>query len=166
MRTTTIQPHLSKDEIMERIKRTTGFWKVQRWLAIYNGLDNPRPAKDIARSVGLAEGTIHNLISAYNRNGEKAVESPGKGGRRRCYMSFEEETAFLKQFEDQASEGRIATTLEIKKAYEARLGKVVHETTIYRILKKHGWRKIVPRSYHTEANKEAQIEFKKTSKTK
>jgi hypothetical protein len=41
-------PHLSKEEIQERIQATVGFWRVQKWLAIWNALVDPRPAGEIA----------------------------------------------------------------------------------------------------------------------
>jgi len=28
-------PHLSKEEIQQRIKTTVGFWRVQKWLVIW-----------------------------------------------------------------------------------------------------------------------------------
>ena len=36
------------------------------------------------------------------------------------------------------------------------------KTTIYRLLDRHGWRKIVPRSKHVNADREKQEELKKT----
>jgi hypothetical protein len=38
----------------------------------------------------------------------------------------------------------------------------VHTSTISRLLKRHGWRKPVPRPIHPKAQAEAQQEFKKT----
>jgi len=85
-------PHLSKEEVQERIKGTVGFWRVQKWLVIWNALVDPRPAGEIALHTGLAEQSVHNLISRYNRLGPEVVEGPGKGGRRRSYLSWDEET--------------------------------------------------------------------------
>jgi transposase len=91
------------------------------------------------------------------------VEGPGKGGRRRSYLSLEEETTFLESFRQAALTGQIATVSEIKEALEKRIGKKVHKTTIYRLLKRQGWRKVVPRPFHVDAKKEEQEAFKKTS---
>jgi hypothetical protein len=40
----------------------------------------------------------------------------------------------------------------------------VHKSTISRLLKRHGWRKPVPRPVHPKAKPQAQTEFKKTSR--
>jgi transposase len=159
-------PHLSEEEVFQRIKTTVGFWRVQKWLVIWNGLVSPRAASQIALHTGLAEQTVHNLISQYNRLGPEVVEGPGKGGRRRSYLSLEQEAAFLEPFKHKALTGQIATTGEIKKALEKRVGHKVHKSTVYRLLKRQGWRKVVPRPFHVQAKKEEQEAFKKNSMKK
>ena len=156
-------PHLSKEEIQERIKATVGFWRVQKWLVIWNALVDPRPAGEIALHTGLAEQSVHNLISRYNRLGPDAVGGPGKGGRRRSYLSWDEEALLLESFRQAALTGQIATAAEIKVALERRIGQKVHKTTVYRLLKRHGWRKLVLRPFHMDAVKAEQEAFKKTS---
>jgi len=157
---------MSADDVMKQIKRTVGFWRVQKWLVIWNLLVDPRPLKEIALHVGLAWQTTRNLVSAFNRLGPAAIEGPGKGGRRREYMSLEEEREFLRPFFDQASTGQVATAMQIKRAWEERLGHSVHKTTVYRLLDRHGWRKVVPRPFHSKGRPEQQEEFKKNSRNK
>lgn len=161
---TRVKPHLSPGEIQEKLKQTVGFLRVQKWLVIYNAAIDPRPASEIARHTGLAEQTIHNLVSQYNRHGPKALEGPGKGGRRRAYMTLEEEAAFLKSFEEKALTGQVATAIEIKRTLERKLGHEVDRSMIYKMLKRHGWRKIMPRPAHVQSNLEKQEAFKKTSR--
>jgi transposase len=103
------------------------------------------------------------LISIYNRHGPAGIETLGKRGRKNYYLSFDEEVNFLKSFEDEASSGQIATVLEIKAAFEKIVGHEVHKTTIYRLLKRHGWRKVMPRPFHVDSKKDKQESFKKTS---
>ena len=44
------------------------------------------------------------------------------------------------QFMDSAMTGLITTVTKIKRAYEAQIGRKVHQTTIYRLLDRHEWR--------------------------
>jgi len=162
-RVTRVARHLTEAEVKEKIKETVGFWRVQKWLVIYHGLVDPRPAEEIGKHTGLAVQTVHNLVSNYNRYGPGVMETPGKGGRRRAYFSREEEEAFLGPFISKAVTGQIATATEIKKAFEDRLGRTVAKSTIYRLLKRHGWRKVVPRPVHVQAEEGRQEEFKKSS---
>jgi transposase len=163
---TKVLPHLTAEQIREKMKDTVGFWRVQKWLVILNALIAPRPAKEIALHVGLAEQTVHNLISQYNRLGPEIIESPGKGGRRHCYLTAEEEKAFFEPFIEKALTGKIATAKEMKDSLEQRIGHTVHKTTVYRLLKRNSWRKIVPRPVHVQAVKEKQEDFKKNSAKK
>lgn len=154
--------HLEPQEILERMKQTVGFWRVQKWLVILNATVDPRPAKTLALHTGLAEQTVHNLVSSYNRHGPAALETPGKGGRKRAYLPLQQESAFLQPFIEKALTGQVATAAEIKNSFEKLLGHKVHKTTIYRLLDRHGWRKLVPRPFHEQAKADEQEAFKKT----
>jgi transposase len=134
----------------------------QRWLIIYNAMVDPREASEIAKHTGTTVALVHRVVASYNRLGVVAVETPGKGGRRRETMTWEEEQAVLASFFTRAERGEIATADEIKRAFEAQVGHQVHKSTISRLLKRHGWRKPVPRPVHPNAKAEAQEEFKKT----
>ncbi len=72
------EPHLSEEEILKRIKRTVRFWRVQKWIAVLIATVDPCPARQIARHTGLAEQTIHNLISSYNRLGPEFLRVQAK----------------------------------------------------------------------------------------
>jgi transposase len=155
-RVTKAVAHLSESEIWERIRRTKGFWRVQRWLAIRHALIEPVPARQIARRMGLAEQTVHNLIARYNRLGPVGVETPGRGQRQRADATLEEEQAFLEASAERAERGELATIAELKAAWEQRIGRKVHKTTIYRMLRRHGWRKLEPRPRHVKTGGQAQ----------
>jgi transposase len=79
-------------------------------------------------------------------------------------MTLEQERAFLQPFFARAETGEIATAEQIQQAFEAQVQHPVHLSTIYRLLDRHGWRKLVPRPRHPKANAEEQAAFKKTSK--
>ena len=161
-RVTRAAAHLSAEEVKRRQKHDPRPWCRERWLIIYNALVDPRPAEEIATHCGVSTTTVHHVIAAYNRRGVQAVETPGKGGRRSSYLSLEDERAFLAPFVERAERGEIATVAEIQRAFEAQIGQDVDDSTIYRLLHRHGWRKLMPRPRHPQANQEAQEQFKKT----
>jgi len=163
-RITRAASHLRIEEVKVRLKVDPRPWCRQRWLIIYNALVEPRTAAEIAKHTGTTVAMVHQVISLYNRFGVAAVEAPGKGGRRHQYLKVEEEQAFLAPFFSRAEKGEIATAGEIKRAFEAQIGHEVEESTIYRLLKRHGWRKPAPHPVHPKANPEAQAQFKKTSR--
>jgi transposase len=165
-RVTQAVEHLSVEEVKDRMQNDARSFYRQRWLIIYNALVDPRPAEEIAKHCGVSKYTVQKLISRYNRFGIAAVETKGKGGRKREYLTFEQERQFLEPFFQQAQTGEIATAAEIHRAFEEHIAHEVDESTIYRILQRHGWRKVVPRPRHPSAQTEAQETFKKNCLSK
>jgi hypothetical protein len=72
-------------------------------------------------------------------------------------MSFDEELMFLEQFVDIAEAGQIITISEILRKFEEVTGKESNTETIYKLLKRHGWRKVKPRPRHPEGASEEEI---------
>ena len=154
-RVTRAAAHLSVEEVKHRQKTDPRPWCRQRWLIIYSALIEPRKAEEIANHCGVARQTVHQVISTYNRFGVEAVETPGRGGRRREYLSLEEEKQFLAPFFARAQVGEIATVAEVWRAFEVRICHEVNKSVIYRLLNRHGWRMLMPRPKHPQTNKEA-----------
>lgn len=154
--------HLSVEEVKNRMVSASRSLYRQRWLIIYNALIDPRTAEEIALHCGVGKVTVQHLISRYNRFGASAVETTGKGGRRREYLTLEQEKQFLAPFFEQAETGKIATVAQIQQAFEQLISHDVDDSTIYRLLHRHHWRKLMPRARHPHANQEAQEQFKKT----
>jgi transposase len=116
-RVTHAAAHLPIEEVKHRLKTDPRPWCRQRWLIIYNALVEPRKAEEIARHCGVSKATVHDVISTYNRLGSAAVETAGKGGRRREYLTLKEEAQFLAPFFAQAERGEIATVAQIQEAF-------------------------------------------------
>jgi transposase len=152
-------PHLSEDELLAKIANAPSARIQQKWTIVYNALVAPRAAIDIAKHTATSLRTVHQVISNYNRMGVAAIETVGRGGRYNSYMSVEEEERFLEPFAEMSRKGSLTTIQPIRQAFEEKVGHEVHHSTIYELLKRHGWRKLVPRPYHPEGDKEAQADF-------
>jgi transposase len=154
--------HLTIEQVKEKMKEAKDPRQLQRWQIIYTALIQPRKAEDIAKSVGVSKSLVQKIIPRYNREGFHAIEIKSSGGRYHDYMSVEEEKKFLSPFLERAERGELSTTREIHRAYEEQIGQKAHETTIYRLLDRHEWRKVIPSSIHPKADIEAQGDFKKS----
>src|SRR5438128_12688629 len=161
-RITRAAAHLSIEEVKNRMRTDPRPLYRQRWLIIYNALVQPRKAEEIAQHCWVSKATVHQVISTYNRLGVVGVETPGKGGRRHQYLTREEEQQFLAPFFARAEAGEIATVREIWQAFETHVGHHVDDSTIYRLLDRHGWRKLMPRPRHPKADPQAKAQLKKT----
>ena len=103
------------------------------------------------------------IHSRSAKQGEAIFEMRGRGGRHHQHLDVEQEEQVLSPFLAQATAGGMLKVTEIQRAYEERVGKSVAPSTIYRMLERHGWRKVVPRPRHPKANRAGQAAFKKTS---
>lgn len=153
--------HLTIEQVKGKMKEATNTKELQRWQIVYTALLQPRKAEEIATCVGVSKSLVQKVISRYNREGITSIEVKSCGGSYHEYLTREEEKQFLAPFFKQAEQGAFVTVKTIHLAYEERIGHVVHETTIYRLLQRHGWRKVQPRPRHPKADREAQEAFKK-----
>jgi transposase len=99
------------------------------------------------------------------QGGDAIFELGSRGGRRHQHLTQEQEQekALLAPFVERAEAGGMLTVADILQAYRERTGRAVARSTVYRLLERHGWRKLVPRSRHPKADVAAQAAFKKTS---
>ena len=86
------------------------------------------------------------------------------GGRRRFSLSLEEESEFLSVWEEQAKAGGVLSVPPIHAALVERLGHDTPMSTTYRMLERHGWRKVQPDTKHPKSDPAVQEEFKKNSR--
>jgi len=101
------------------------------------------PAREIARALELNVSTVRRIRSEFARDGMKAIDGKGnRGGRRNECMSLEEEEAFLGSHADLFDRSGAADISALKAAFEAHVGRPVHKTTIYRLLERHGRKRI------------------------
>ncbi|MFO1349870.1 MAG: winged helix-turn-helix domain-containing protein [Gammaproteobacteria bacterium] len=119
-------------------------------------------APQIAELVGLKTQISTRMppILAY---GEAALQQRSKGGRYHFNLALAEEEQLLESFMAKSRIGELVGVSQVQRAYEAKLGHRVAKSTVYRLLHRQGWRKVVPRGHHPKGDP-VQIErFKKTS---
>lgn len=145
--------------LLSRTRKKADFQRVQCiWLRAALNLSST----DTAVAIGWGQSTVKIIQSRYLREGEKVLLGKGRGGRRYSNLTEQEEEELLSSFLENARAGGVLVVGEIKAAYEKKAGKPVPKSTVYRMLKRHGWRKIVPRPRHPKTDSAVQEEFKKT----
>lgn len=153
-----IAPHLTVEEVKDKLHTADRERQRGKWLVIYNALVDPRPAETIALHTATSRWFVHHTVSDYNRLGPASIEEDRRGGRHHAYLSEDDERAFLEPFIAKAEAGELVTTRTIQQAFEERVGQSVHSGTIYKLLHRHNWHKIMPRPQHPKADPEAQAQ--------
>lgn len=130
-------------------------WK--RLLALKLKAVDAMRSDETAKIVGICHSSVNNIVKRYKKEGMKAIVGKRHNSGNR-YMTFEEEAEFLKPFVEQGAAGRIVEVTEIYNAYLAAIGRPATRNALYYLLKKHGWRKIMPRGRHPKKASEEAIE--------
>jgi len=146
--------------LLKKSKTKADFQRVQCvWLRALFGFSSHQ----VALAVGWRPATVKKIWSQYFSQGEKALLGEGRGGRHRANLSLEEETRLLGRFLQKARAGGVLVVNEVKEAYEKTVGRSVPKSTVYRLLARHGWRKITPRPRHPKSDPREREAFKKNS---
>jgi hypothetical protein len=116
-------------------------------------------ADQIADLLGMSRRTVFRNRDRIRNQGDTSKTS--WGGRRHCTMTIEEERDFLAQWVAKATVGGVLTVPPIHAALVERLGRDLPMSTTYRLLARHGWRKVQPDTKHPKSDPAMQEEFKK-----
>ena len=115
----------------------------------------------IAEAMGVSLSTVNRAHMAYDQGGIKALKPKPCGGRQRENMTMAAEQALLARFAKAAGAGEMLNIHDLKSAYEQAIGHPTSNSTIYNLLDRHHWRKLMPRPFHPQRDVAAQNAFKK-----
>lgn len=115
-----------------------------------------------ATVLGVGRASVHRFQQRFRR-GLKTPAAPRKkwGGRRRGLLSWEEEQAFLAPWVEPARRAGVLVVSPLRAALAEKLGRKVAPSVLYRLLARHGWRKVAPDTKHPKSDPVAQAEWKK-----
>ena len=120
--------------------------------------------EDAAAALGVGRATVARLQALLRRRVTKPTQArPSWGGRRRACMSIEQEREFLAPWTKQADAGGVLVVSPLRAALAQQLGHPVAASVVYRLLARHGWRKVAPDTRHPRSDPLAQEEWKKNS---
>ena len=131
----------TKDKNVSRRLRALMLW--------YEG----KSLKEIGEILDVHPISVNGMSRRYREQGLEEY-SRNKYESHYRLLSKEQESEVLEQFKGQ--EGKQITAKEIKEALDKAYGKETGHMYVYNVLKRHGWKKKMPRSRHPKAaNEEA-----------
>ena len=119
---------------------------------------------ETAALIGVGRATVARLQASFRQLGKgAAMENKRKnwGGRRNALLTVAEEQEFLVPWLEQARKGGLLVVSPLRAALAQKLGKPVKASVMYRLLARHGWRKVAPDTRHPKSDPQAQAEWKK-----
>lgn len=150
-------------EIVEAEKKTTDK-RVSKKLSILLLRFSGKSLAETAKQMNCSISTVRRLITEYHRDGLAEYMRSKYAGNHRS-LRIEEENEILSSFKKKADAGQIITVQDIKRAFDERIGKDTGRGYIYMLLKRHGWRKVMPRARHPKKADDEAIKASKKLKT-
>jgi transposase len=157
------QGHERIDLAKERLRSSDSAREVRVCLAVILPTEQGMSIQDTASLLGRSPRWVSHVRKSFIEQGLSTV-SENFGGRRKANMSMAEEEAFLNSFKDRARSGGILEVSEIRAKLEEVLCRKVHLSAVYKLLHRHGWRKIAPRKRNAKSDPLAQEAWKKNSR--
>ena len=115
-----------------------------------------------AKVLGVGRATVARLQHRFRRHVQpEGPPAPRWGGRRHALLTPEEERAFLAAWAPQAKQGELVVLTPLRLALSQQLGRPVRASVVWRLLERHGWRKVAPDTRHPKSDPAVQEEWKK-----
>lgn len=105
---------------------------------------------EIAEATGFAQNYIPKLVTRFFNKGFADLLGDKRSGNNQKVSDYQTKK-FLKKWRKRAEAGRIITPNEMRLDFQKQYNVTITIQAFRRLLKRHGWRKIMPRKQHTKA---------------
>lgn len=133
---------------------------LRKRLAIWLTLKGPFHAHRVSELLQVSKQAVWLWIKQYNQGGPDSLDRKGRGGRRRAYLSVDEEKALVDRLQYLVSNGQARKAKELMPEVLATVGQNVSVAYIYRLLQRHERK----RGAKAGAENDSDVENSKTAK--
>jgi transposase len=119
---------------------------------------------ETANMLGVGTASVNRMQSRFHLGRTSLSGIRNWGGRRKALLSPQEEIEFLKPWAEQAREAGLLVLSPIRAALAQRVGQPVKASVVWRLLARHGWRKVAPDTKHPKNDPRIMKAWKKNSR--
>jgi transposase len=119
--------------------------------------------EETARILGVGTASVNRLQARLHLGRASSSERRNWGGRRQSLLTPLEEIEFLKPWAEQAQNAGLLVLSPIRAALALRAGHPVKASVVWRLLARHGWRKVAPDTKHPKNDPKVMNAWKKNS---
>src|SRR5688572_3848787 len=156
-----VKPWLSEEQMAAWVRSAPSKDAYQRRLAVWLTRREHLPAERVGELLQVRRETVTRWLGRYDREGPQGLGGPGRGGRRWGLLTPEGEASLLADLRERAERGDVLTAEQSRHVVCEQTGAEVSPQMVYRLLARHGWRKLAPRPRHPKADPQAQAAYKK-----
>lgn len=104
--------------------------------------------QETADMLGVGTASVNRLQTRFHLGRTSSSGRRNWGGRRTSLLTSQEEIDFLEPWAEQAREAGLLVLSPIRAALAQRVGHPVKASVVWRLLARHGWRKVAPDTKH------------------
>ncbi|MGR2930078.1 helix-turn-helix domain-containing protein [Acidithiobacillus ferriphilus] len=130
--------------------------ELRRAQAVLLPLDLGLSLEQTARAIGRSVNTTCAIRTRFAKVAEGVMAPPQAKTalRNHALADLEREASILDEVLADAQKGGIVVIPQLKPLIEEKVGKPMALSTVYRMLARHGWRKLAPDTYHPQGDTE------------
>ena len=153
---------ISKEEANKnkKIRKTITDKRVDKRLRAVQLRGEGLKNSEIAEKLETSTKVVSRWVCAYKNKGIEALYQKKRIGNNHN-ISFEEEEKLLSNFFELAEKGQMIEVSKIKTAYVEKVRHEIGRGQIYRVLKRHGWQKVMPKNRHPKKASNEEINSSK-----
>jgi len=159
------RPRSTKPELVRQaraaVKHTQEGKRLRQALAVLLPAELNATLEQTAHLLGVGRATVVRYQRGFGEPGAVPPARKTWGGRRRALLDEEAEREFLRPWAEQAKDGSLLVLSPIRAALAQQLGRPVARSVVWRLLARHGWRKIAPDTRHRKGDPQVQADWKK-----
>jgi transposase len=119
--------------------------------------------QETADLLGVGTASVNRLQTRFHLGRTASSGRRNWGGRRTSLLTSQEEIDFLKPWAEQAREAGLLVLSPMRAALAQRVGHPVKASVVWRLLARHGWRKVAPDTKHPKNDPRIMQAWKKNS---
>jgi len=114
--------------------------------------------------LGVGTASVNRLQTRLDHSRTSSSDRRNWGGRRQSLLTPQEEIDFLRPWAEQARDAGLLVLSPIRAALAQRVGHPVKASVVWRLLARHGWRKVAPDTRHPKNDPKIMAAWKKNSR--
>jgi transposase len=113
---------------MDAYKKRLAIWLTRR---------GPFHAHKVSELLQVSKQAVWLWIKQYNQGGPDSLDRKGRGGRRRAYLSLDQERALVERLQSQVAKGQGRKAKELLPEVLEAVGQNVSVAYVYRLMQRH-----------------------------
>lgn len=132
-----ISPWFTDEELSSWVREAPSLDAYKKRMAIWLTRRGPFHAHKVSDLLQVSKQAVWLWIKQYNQGGPDSLDRKGRGGRRRAYLSLDEEKALVERLQTQVSKGQGRKAKELLPEVLEAVGQNVSVAYVYRLMQRH-----------------------------